>query len=398
MKPYQSVLEYIDKYWDQAVFVPRVFVLGNPRNLLLQLGRIRLPNPAVAPNHLYFAGSQYYWDSYFTILGLIDSGRGELAKGMVDNLDYLYGKFGLIPARNALTSIGRTQPPFLTSMIWEIYDNGLADREWLDKLMILASAEYEKVWNGGQRAVPDLGLNRYQPHHLRKLLTVYESGWDVSTRFALGRISVVPIDLNCLLYKYEVDLLRWANLRGDKRVAEIWEDRAKLRKAAIDNYLWDEKNGFFYDYDLQTGKRDSLRTLAGYFALWCGVATQKQAERCLEQLLIFEKDYGLVNTEKIPWKHRQWDYPNGWPPLQYIVIKGLSKYGFNDEASKLTKKWLDFIARVFDHTGQLWEKYDVVHGRIGRRGRYPTQPGFAWTNAVFLRLLHETSHQLLDKN
>ena len=388
-KQYQPVLDYIDQYWDESLFVPHGIVFGNIRNLLLHLGRLRLPNPAIAPNHLYFAGSQYYWDTYFTILGLVDSGRGDLARGMVDNLAYLYRRFGLIPSRNALTSIGRTQPPLLTSMIWEVYEHGYADDDWFDKRMHLAAQEYEKVWNGGQRYVPEIELNRYQPRYLRKLLTVYESGWDVSSRYAMGRTNLIPIDLNCLLYKYEVDLVKWARLRKDRPTEEIWQARAKLRQKAITKYLWDEASGYFYDYDLQANTLDSFKTLAGFFALWSGIANQDQAKLCQEQLVSFEYDHGLAATEKIVWKRRQWDYPNGWPPLHYIVVKGLRNYGFDKDADRIARKWLDLQLNIYARTGQLWEKYDVVHGHVGWRGRYPTQPGFAWTNGVFVRLLKE---------
>lgn len=394
MNRYQPVLDYIENYWGQITFVPSGMVVGNIRNLFLHLGRLRLPNASVAPNHLYFAGSQYYWDSYFTILGLVDSGHGDLARGIVDNFVFLFRRFGLIPSSNSLTSVGRTQPPFLTSMIWEVYDGRAADDDWLDKKMKLAIKEYEKVWNGSQRFVSEINLNRYQPRYLRKLLTVYESGWDVSTRFALGRTHLIPIDLNCMLYKYEVDIIRWAKLRRDKQTVKIWEVRAKLRQAAINQYLWDKTNRFFYDYDSQIGSLDNFKTLAAYYALWSGAASKEQAAQCKNHLKIFEHDFGLAMTEKIEWKHRQWDFPNGWPPLQYVVIKGLRNYGFNDDANRLTNKWLDLNLKVFSETGQLWEKYDVVRGQVGWRGRYPTQPGFGWTNGVFVRLLHESSHSL----
>ncbi len=389
MNQYQRVLDYIEKYWDECLFVPHGFVLGSVRNLLLHLGRLRLPYPSVSPNHLYFAGSQYYWDTYFILLGLIDSGRGDLARGMVDNLAYLYRRFGLIPARNTLMSVGRTQSPFLTSMIWEVYESGAADKEWLDRLMKLAVTEYEKVWNGGQRAVREIGLNRYQPRYLRSLLTTYESGWDVSSRFAHGRTDLIPVDLNCLLYKYETDFIKWAKMRGDDADVTLWKKRADLRRTAINNYHWDEETGFYYDYDLSLKRHDPFRTLAGYFALWSGVANKKQAKACLNQLGVFEQPHGLATTEKITWKHRQWDYPNGWPPLHYIVIKGINDYGFEKDASRLANKWLNLQAEVFERTGKLWEKYDVVRGRAGRRGRYPTQEGFTWTSGVFLRILKE---------
>jgi alpha,alpha-trehalase len=389
MNDYRPVLDYIDAYWDKMLIRPWHSEITNPRNLILHLGLIKLPNPGLAPNHRYFAACQYYWDSYFTILGLVVSGRGELARGIVDNFCYLYDKFGLVPARNAWTSLGRTQPPFLTRMAWEVYEAGAADDAWLDKVMSYAWREYEEVWTKGQRLDPVTGLSQYQPRFLRRLLTVYESGWDVSSRFAHGRTSVIPVDLNCMLYQYESDFIAWCEHRKDSQGVKLWRNRQQARRAAIDKYLWSQELGFYYDYDLKAGQRDELGTLAGYFALWSGVASPEQAAACQQKLVSFEHPYGLANTEALPWHHRQWDYPNGWPPHQFIVYEGMRRYGFGTDARRITEKYLNLNFTLFEQTGELWEKYDVVNGQIGLRGRYPTQPGFGWTNSVFLRLLRD---------
>jgi alpha,alpha-trehalase len=322
-------------------------------------------------------------------MGLVDSGHGDVARGIVDNFCFLYDKFGLMPARNAWTSLGRTQPPFLTRMAGEVYESGAADDGWLDKVMNYARREYEEVWTNGQRLDRTTGLSRYQPRYLRRLLTVYESGWDVSTRFAHGRTSVIPVDLNCMLYQYEADFIAWCKRRKDKQGVRLWHDRQRMRQEAINKYLWNHKQGFYYDYDLQLERQDELGTLAGYFALWCGVASPEQAEACRMKLNAFEHAHGLANSEVLPWHHRQWDYPNGWPPHQFIAYDGLKRYGFETDAHRVAKKYLDLNYAIFKQTGELWEKYDVVNGHIGLRGRYPTQPGFGWTNGVFLRLFHD---------
>ncbi len=394
MNDYAVVTEYIENYWDLCTFQSNHRTNLVKGTYLQRLGRFLLPNQVVSPNDSYFAGSQYYWDTYFTILGLLDSGRGELAKGMVDNLAYLYHHFGLIIARNTIFSVGRTQPPFLTSMIWEIYEAGAADDVWLDKLMELAADEYEKVWNSSQRQEPESCLNRYQPRYLSKHLAIYESGWDASTRYSGNGAQVLPVDLNCLLFKYELDLYRYANLRGKHADAKKWQSYNKRRHLAINQYFWQEQNGFFYDYELTVNKSCSLHTLAGYYALWAKVATPRQAELCRKKLKVFENLHGLASTEKITWDHKQWDYPNGWPPLHYIAIKGLRNYGFDTDADRLSVKWLDLNANVFQSTGRLWEKYDVTRGDIGRTGRYETQPGFAWTNSIFLRLNNDLRSRL----
>lgn len=386
---YTEVIQYIHDYWNHSLMPAGRSQWSNGRNLFLHLGRVSLPYPAISPNHDYFAGTQYYWDTYFTVIGLVVDGHGLLAKNMVDNLCHLFRRFGLVPARNSWTSIGRTQPPFLTRMAFEVYDSGAADDDWLDKVMETATREYEAVWCGGQRLHRPSGLSRYQPRFMRRLLTTYESGWDVSSRFALGRTTLLPVDLNSLLYQYEVDLEKWCNLRGDKRKVSIWRRRRKQRKKLIDEYFWDKDKGFYFDFDTKTSQRDELVTIAGFFPLWSGAASKAQAETCRRQLKILELAYGIATTEKLPWRHRQWDYPNAWSNLQYVVITGLRNYGFNEDADRLTEKWLGLNEKVFKSSGRLWEKYDVRRGRKGRRGRYQTQAGFAWTNSVFLRLLHD---------
>jgi alpha,alpha-trehalase len=384
MTKYQNVIDYIEEYWGKSTAAPNKSVWSNPRNLAMHLGRIKLPKRTVSPNHEYFAGTQFYWDTYFTIIGLVDAGRLDLAKGMVDNLVYLFKKFKLIPARNSWTSIGRTQPPYLTRMAFEVYEAGGADRKWLDRVMRIAQKEYEKVWLSGQRYDDITGLSRFRPKYLKRLLTVYESGWDVSTRFNYGEQEIIPVDLNCQLYQYEADFLKWAKLNQDTQAAKRWRSALKLRKEQIDNCFWDAKTGFYYDN--HEGKVGTLKTLAGFYPLWCGVASKAQAKRCITKLKVFEFSGGLANSEKLPPSLRQWDYPNGWAPQQFIVIQGLLNYGYKKEADRIGRKWLDCNTEIFERTGKLWEKYNVVDKKVGRRGRYPTQPGFAWTNSVFLRL------------
>jgi alpha,alpha-trehalase len=384
---YQDVTAYIHEYWGQVSFAPDKKAGSGWRNRIMQIGAVSLPNTALAPNGEYFAGTQFYWDTYFTILGLVSDGYTELARGMVDNLCFLHEKFGLIPARNSSTSRGRTQPPYLTRMAWEVYEHdGGADKAWLSQVLETAQREYEQVWMGKRRYLPELGLSRYNPRHAPRFLTVYESGWDRSTRFTNMPQNIVPVDLNAQLYVYEEDIRDWAEQHAPERV-QIWQERMDRRKLQITHYFWDEKTGFFYDYDFKAQKRRTFRTLAGFYPMWAGAATPEQAARCVEQLKYFEYGFGLTTTEVVEWRGRQWDYPNGWAPLQYIVIGGLRRYGYNEEAIRLTKKWLELNKVVLKDTGQLWEKYDVVKGEVGLPGRYPTQPGFSWTCGVFTRLL-----------
>jgi alpha,alpha-trehalase len=384
---YQDVMTYITQYWGKSAFSPGKKPEGNWRNTIMGIGYVPLPNGSIAANHDYFACQQFYWDSYFIILGLVVTGYSSVARNMVDNLCFLYDEFGLVPARNSKLSRGRSQPPYLTRMAWEVYEHTGADESWLKNVLAIAQKEYETVWMGKRRLL-DIGLSRYNPRYFPKKLTMYESGWDRSTRFADSPRSIVPVDLNCQLYMYEDDLLNWAQ-QHDQSQVQIWQERMDRRRALVTQYFWDEETGFFYDYDFRAKKQRRLKTLAGFYPMWAGIATPEQAARCVEHLKDFEHDFGLASTEVIPWHGRQWDAPNGWAPLQYIVVSALRRYGYNAEALQIVGKWLNLNKIMLKGTGSLWEQYDVVKGKVGLPGRYPVQSGFSWTCAVFARLVFD---------
>lgn len=387
---YQRYVEIIDCLWDD-------FVNFNPDDDE-RARYIGLPRPYVSPTPAHagvFRGMQYYWDSYFTLLGLVRRGRIELARDMVDNFVYLFRRYGVIPAANRLYLTGMSQPPFLTSMIREVYER-TADRAWLQEVIQAAEAEYRTYWMKPRTEqgplpyiyhyLPEHGLNRYCDALLFHVTAEDESGWDLTWRFEERCLDVLPIDLNALLYRYELDFAAvWREL-GEAHRASQWEAAAARRKAHIDELMWDEATGFYYDYDYVQYGRLPIRTLAGFTPLWAKLASREQAERVVaEALPRFEHSGGLANTEpieRVPYK--QWDYPNGWPNLQWLTLKGLANYGFQEQVGRLARKWLELNIQLYEQTGQFWEKYDVVARDVGQDGHYPTQSGFGWTLGVFV--------------
>ena len=152
--------------------------------------------------------------------------------------------------------------------------------------------------------------------------------------------------------------------------------------------MWDEKKGFYFDYDYKKHKKFNIWTLAGFFPLFTELADKKQALQLKKRLKYFEKKGGLVTTRKRYLKDndRQWDYPIGWAPLHWVVIKGLQNYAFKNDAERIAQKWLNTCNKVYNKTGKFWEKYDVVKQDIGKVGRYAIQSGFGWTNGVFVKI------------
>ncbi len=107
------------------------------------------------------------------------------------------------------------------------------------------------------------------------------------------------------------------------------------------------------------------------------------------QLPHFLQPGGLVTSLDMR-AGRQWAWPNGWAPLQWIAAEGLDKYGFHTEAHEVRQRWCTTCAAMFEQTGVLWEKYDVVNpGNPGEAGLYGHVTGFGWTNGVLVDFAHK---------
>lgn len=399
---------------------------------------IALPHPYIVPGGRF--RESYYWDSYFTMLGLAASNRIDMIENMVNNFSYLIEKIGYIPNGNRTYFLGRSQPPFFSLMVKLLGDSrksDLAENQLYPIIKYLSSLEKEyRFWMRGSdklsaahsidhRVVlmPDgCILNRYwdefntprpeaykedielshqssQPPAVlfRHLRAAAESGWDFSSRWfndvntfaSIHTTDLIPVDLNCLLYHLEVTLSEGHILSGNGLQSTKYLKLAHQRKAAIQKYCWSEDRKFFFDYDFMEQKQTEHLTLAAAFPLFFEIATPDQAlsvEKILKEK--FLKAGGMTTT--LSHSGQQWDAPNGWAPLQWIVYKGLLNYGFNDLAHLLKTNWITTNRKVYSQTGKMTEKYDVWSDNgEASGGEYPNQDGFGWTNGVFLAMLAE---------
>lgn len=380
---FAPVLAYIDDYW------PRL-IRYNPRE---QETRIGLPRPYVAPSDQAMFQEMYYWDSYFTALGLIGTPHESLVIDMAENMAALFRRFGLIPNASRYYFLSRSQPPFFAAMIWLAHGvlqrNGDPDADrYLRRMMRLAEQEHERVWMGSRQPHHRLvyaGLSRYFDVNYLDILAACESGWDHTTRCEDRWLDHLPVDLNAILYTREIDFARAAERLGQPRRAAQWRERAATRAAAMRELMWDEAEGIFFDYDWVHERRTPYPSLAAFFPLWAELATPAQAARLVADWLPrFEFSGGLVTTLSAH-PGRQWAFPNGWAPLQWIVVTGLERYGYHAEAQRLRQKWCANNAAVFAATGAMWEKYNVVEvGAMPEEGLYGSIPGFGWSNAIFV--------------
>lgn len=383
---YQHCLRYIHFYWKKITYY-------HPTDKQIHLG---LPNKYLAPNNEIFKFDMFYWDSYFTILGLVKDGKVKLAKGMVDNFVYLWKRFRIVPMRNRYYNLGTSQIPFLTSMAFEVYDV-TRDKAWLAKVLEVAEQELLDYWMNEKLTEKHCvykGLSRYCDHYITHLGAEHESGWDMTSRFHDRCLDYLPVDLNCCLYKYETDLAEGYRILKKYARSKKFKEQARKRRKTMNKLMWSEKEKVFHDYNKHKKQHSHFLSVACFYPLWARSATRQQAEQIRTHALPrLEYDGGVSNTqaEGVSPDVKQHDHPNGWPHQHWIIVKGLLNYGFKEDAMRIAKKWLDMNLKVFNETGKMWEKYDVVHCQPGvyNPDRYVTQSGFGWTNAVFLRLVKD---------
>ena len=396
---------------------------------------IPLPNPYVVPGGRF--REVYYWDSYFTMLGLVASGRTDLVKSMLDNFAHLIGTLGHIPNGNRTYYLSRSQPPFFAAMVG-LYARATDTTQVLPYLDAL-EAEHAFWMNGAERLAPGAGqayrrvvrlsdggplLNRYwddradprpesyRPDYevgqtladarregfYRNVRATAESGLDFSSRWmrdpkdlrTLETTDLIPVDLNSLLYHAErmIAVLRaFRGRAGDAGVARQFAEAAADRRRALLAAAYDPATGFFYDVRWRSGARVTDRpTLAAASPLYFGLATPEQGRAVAARL---ERDFlkpgGFVTT--LIASGQQWDAPNGWPPLEWLTIEGVRRYGRADLADAARDRWLALNRRTYRSTGKMMEKYDVVDvRRSAGGGEYATQDGFGWSNGVALAL------------
>ncbi|KAI9430638.1 alpha,alpha-trehalase [Russula earlei] len=382
------------------------------------------------PYHYIVPGGRfreiYYWDSYFTMLGLQESHEYTLMEDMVNNFAYLITTYGHIPNGNRTYYLSRSQPPFFSLMVdllakqkgnvvYATYQKALQDEYdyWMDKTG--TTQHVVKMPNGSilnrfydaddqprqEGYSIDYNLAEKLPHTAfdtalyRNLRTGAETGWDFSTRwFADNRniitiqtTNLIPVDLNGLLYHLELTLATSYQQTGNLAKASRFRQLALQRKKAINTYCWNAAKHWYYDYNITERKQSSQPTLAGITPLFFSIAPPSHTAliaAVLQQR--FLKDGGLVTT--LITSGQQWDAPNGWAPLQWMAIKGLINYHQTTLAHEITKRWITLNVHTYQQTGKLMEKYNVVdiHQKAGG-GEYPGQDGFGWTNGVLLKLI-----------
>jgi len=404
-------------------------------------GLLYLPQEYVVPGGRF--NEMYGWDSYFIALGLLHDGEYDLARNMVDLFLYEIDHYGTVLNGNRTYMLGRSHPPLLTAMMLQVF-HAQPDVDWLRSRLPLIEnyyfywtvpphlnaatglSHYNALGHGPapevvnsekdplgrthydrvrahyrQHAIADYDVSLYYDAKTDQLTELFyqgdrsmrESGFDISDRFgpfSADIIHYLPVCLNVLLHQMEQDIAQIYTILGQAEHGEVWMQRACHRHQLIDQFLWDEEAGQYFDYNIRTGQRRPYEFVTTFMPLWAGVASKAQAQRVVENLPRFEAPGGLLTSTRI--SGNQWDAPFGWAPLHLFAIRGLCRYGYRQEATRIAHKFITLVTQEFERSGTIFEKYDVERCSANVSdeilfGYSSNEIGFGWTNGVVLDLL-----------
>ncbi|MEM9548406.1 MAG: alpha,alpha-trehalase TreF [Bacteroidota bacterium] len=431
---------FVEEYWDIPEAIASGFKTDTTKTLIEHINSlwpvltrssdnavkgstlIPLPNPYIVPGGRF--REIYYWDSYFTMLGLKESGRDDMIKNMLDNFVFLINEIGHIPNGNRTYFISRSQPPFFAEMV-ELYAGIKGDQVYKEYLPALQK-EYD-FWMRGYDKInaenteyehcvyleKDVMINRYFDSHNEPRQESYgedrempnqvygdlraacESGWDFSSRWlrrgnglwSIRTLDIFPVDLNTLLYGLEENLEKGYRIAGNSQKADEFKSSRSKRVELMNTYHWSDSLGVFFDYHFKRDfQLEDKYTPAMMFPLYFKMASQEQAAKVVANVTgKLLKPGGIVTSTSDT--GQQWDAPNGWAPLQWITLVGMDNYGYKEEALDLAKRWTTLNEKVYKSTGKMLEKYNVEDLSLeAGGGEYPVQDGFGWSNGVYLAM------------
>uniref|UniRef100_A0A1B6EEF7 Trehalase n=2 Tax=Clastoptera arizonana TaxID=38151 RepID=A0A1B6EEF7_9HEMI len=408
-----------------------------------QYSIIYVPNPVIVPGGRF--REFYYWDSYWIMRGLLISEMYHTVRGMLENFLSIVETYGFIPNGGRVYYTRRSQPPLLIPMM-KSYIDATHDKEFLQKNINTLEKEF-KFWIVNRTVTIEKDGHHYtlarykdsssgpRPESYREdiehseifktdeekedfyteLKAAAESGWDFSSRWFItngtnkGKLTnlktryIIPVDLNAIIHWNANLMSDFYKELGNLEKADEFSKIAEKWLMAVTKILWHEEVGAWLDYDILNDIKRDYFYPTNISPFWTNCYDLNNREYYVSRVLKYlEKSQIQIQHGGTPssFEHtgEQWDYPNAWPPLQYILIVGLEQTEdawAQDLAYELTEKWVRSNYKAYNDSHTMYEKYDAtLSGGHGGGGEYQIVTGFGWTNGVIMELLEKYGDKL----
>lgn len=383
----------------------------------------------------------YYWDTYWIIEGLLISDMKDTARGVIENLIELLNIFGHIPNGGRWYYQERSQPPLLSAMV-SLYMRNTKDLRflraniksleeelmyWIDTQIVTFDKDGRthtllRYYAPSEGPRPESYAEDYNNAHetfdteerrtefYTDMKSAAESGWDFSSRWFINETDgsntgnltnihtkyIVPVDLNSIYANALQNMAYFQAILGHPRKAAHWAYLAKQWRSSIEQVLWHEEDGVWYDFNLMNNEHRRYFYPSNVAPLWMGTVDKRLIRKRAAKILSYlEKSKALSFEGGIPTSllrtGEQWDFPNAWPPLVSITVNALEALGTSaakQKAFEVAQVWVRANHQGYLREKQMFEKYDAEKvGEFGGGGEYTVQSGFGWTNGVILELL-----------
>ena len=350
----------------------------------------------------------FYWDTYFTHLGLFRNGLSAQVKNNIKNMLWLINEQGYMP--NHVAVYNRSQSPYFQLIVSDYFKEVKDEQEEFAKLCAEGVRKEYQFWMTARYS--KTGLNHFGHHEdmqgcinfynyvLVKRLKLNQDipdeekailgghgiaeaeNWDFNQRYSGRAMDFNAVDLNVLLWGYE-KFLYDASKKYDWFLSDLYLERANKRKELINKYMWNDELGWFFDYDFVNKKQSEIYSLSGMQPMFMGLANAEQAKKMVVNLPYFENKFGIATTREHPGcRDYQWAYPVVWPPMVYNTVTGLDNYGYKEDAKRIAQKYINVNTQLFEEYGKLFEKTDSETGKKDE-AEYGADPMMGWTAAVY---------------
>lgn len=430
--PDTSRSTYMTRERDLAKHIKMLWTVlkRNPDSSVKGSSLLPLPDPYVVPGGRF--REIYYWDSYFTMLGLKESGEHDLIEDMVQNFAYLITGYDHVPNGNRSYYLSRSQPPFFSLMV-ELLASIKGDTVYTRFLPALIrelhywtaplpgvsyfqgeEINYNKWWIGPNNKKiyryldtttrprqesfyeDSMLYHRVQKMNIKKfsydigfritrnkipgiiyqhLRTAAESGWDFSSRWFSDGKNIETIN-TANISPVDLNCLIWHLQKTVAKAYRIAGNESKSKSVEyVANDIHSNLKRYFFDpstgwyMDYNAGNDKRLQE-ATLAGMYPLFFKLADKESAARAVKFLKANFVKAGgvITTLKGTGQQWDAPNGWAPLQWITIVGLENYGYHELAKQIAIRWVTLNKKVFLQTGKLMEKYNVVNTNLKAGG------------------------------